>query len=333
MKTNLSCRIGSLFKMKTDEENIRKRVADTLHSVAETFNELLTPYHLGVNHLSRDSALQHHTAYTKAFFGDQLSMIWDGTYFYIHKSNDHRLQRSTFSGQKYRNLVKFMSLVFPDGYILDVIGPFYATDNDATISKYILRTIQGLDTLTEDGDVQIVDRGFRDAAQHFKELGYDVKMPGLMERGSKQLALDDANTTRLVTKCRWVVESFHALIKKWRFFSERIDNSFLPSIKLLIRVLASSNSKKMLELQNTTSDLAEEITSFRLFFEKKWIPMKGCGIDFPQLSLEYLRHFTCGSYQLKQSKANAKSHLDENGDFDVELSPDKDNLLRCRIQS
>ncbi|CAF4582185.1 unnamed protein product, partial [Didymodactylos carnosus] len=57
------------------------------------------------------------------------------------------------------------------------------------------------------------------------------------------------------------------------------------------------------------------------------------GIDFPQLSLEYLRHFTCGSYQLKQSKANAKSHLDENGDFDVELSPDKDNLLRCRIQS
>ncbi|CAF1089636.1 unnamed protein product [Didymodactylos carnosus] len=89
----------------------------------------------------------------------------------------------------------------------------------------------------------------------------------------------------------------------------------------------------MLELQNTTSALAEEITFLRLFLRKKWIPMKGCSIDFPQLSLEYLRHFTCDSYQLKQSKAYSKSHLDENGDFDVELSPEKDSLLRCRIQS
>ncbi|CAF4459059.1 unnamed protein product [Didymodactylos carnosus] len=89
----------------------------------------------------------------------------------------------------------------------------------------------------------------------------------------------------------------------------------------------------MLELQNTTSALAEEITSLRLSLRKKWIPMKGCAIDFPQLSLEYLRHFTCGSYQLKQSKSYAKSHLDKNDDLDVELSSDKDNLLRCRIQS
>ncbi|CAF1496663.1 unnamed protein product, partial [Didymodactylos carnosus] len=89
----------------------------------------------------------------------------------------------------------------------------------------------------------------------------------------------------------------------------------------------------MLELQNITSDLAEEISSLRLSLREKWISMKGCGIDFPQLSLEYLRPFTCGSYQLKESKAYAKSHLDENGDFDVELSPAKNNLLRCRIQS
>ncbi|CAF4548119.1 unnamed protein product, partial [Didymodactylos carnosus] len=34
-----------------------------------------------------------------------------------------------------------------------------------------------------------------------------------------------------------------------------------------------------------------------------------------------------------QSKAYAKSYLDEHGSFEVEISPDTDNILRCRIQS
>jgi hypothetical protein len=143
LKTNLSFRqIGTLFKIDTQEESIRRRVEDTFHAVLGYLNESLVPKYLGLTHISRTEALNHHTAYSRAFFGDQLSIIWDGTYIYCNKSNDHALQRSSYSGQKSRHLIKMMSLVLPDGYVLDLIGPFYGKDNDASISKVIVSHCQ-----------------------------------------------------------------------------------------------------------------------------------------------------------------------------------------------
>ncbi|CAF1149797.1 unnamed protein product [Didymodactylos carnosus] len=319
LKTNLAFRqIGTLFKIDTGEENIRKRVADTFRSVASALHQLLTPNHLGITHLTREAALVHHTAYTRTFFGDQLSLIWDGTYFYMYKSNDHNLQRGTFSGQKCRHLVKFMVLALPDGYVVETLGPFYGKDNDATIARYILDTLDGLQPLCEDDDIQIVDRAFRDVAGFFIQLGYDVKMPGLLEKGATQLTTEDANAARLVTKCRWPIEAIHGRLKKWRFFSERIDNSFLSLLNILVRVTAAclnkyrtmlydatSNehiqlAKKMLELQDHRSQLKQQLNSSELSFRRKWLKMTDTDIKFPQLSLDFLRQYTCGSYQLKQ---------------------------------
>jgi len=148
LKTNLSFRqIGTIFKIDTQETSIRRRVEDTFHAVLDRLNEILVPKHLGLTHLSRSEALNHHTAYSRAFFGDQLSVIWDGTYIYCNKSSDHALQRSNYSGQKSRHLIKMMSLVLPDGYVLDLLGPFYGKDNDASISKVIL--LHWLDFLSE----------------------------------------------------------------------------------------------------------------------------------------------------------------------------------------
>ncbi|CAF3002747.1 unnamed protein product [Rotaria sp. Silwood2] len=136
LKTNLSFRqIGTLFKIETTDENIRRRVEDTFHKVSSYLYDALVPSYLGFNHLSRANAIAHHTAYTATFFGNSLSLIWDGTYIYCNKSEDHKLQQDTYSGQKSRHLVKFMSIVLPDGYILDLIGPFKGKDNDAKISK------------------------------------------------------------------------------------------------------------------------------------------------------------------------------------------------------
>lgn len=136
LKTNLSFRqIGTLFKIQTREENIKKRVGESFHATAGYLYDTIVPLNLGFNHISRTDAIQHHTAYTKRFFGDNLSLIWDGTYIYCYKSEDHKLQQETYSGQKSRHLVKFMSIVLPDGYVLDLIGPFQARDNDANISK------------------------------------------------------------------------------------------------------------------------------------------------------------------------------------------------------
>ena len=139
LKTNLSFRqIGTLFKVDTQENSIRRRVEDIFHGVLASLDETLTSNYLGLTHLSRTQALSHHTAYSRAFFGDQLSIIWDGTYIYCNKSSNHSLQRLTYSGQKSRHLIKMMSLVLPDGYVLELLSPFYGKDNDASISKVIL---------------------------------------------------------------------------------------------------------------------------------------------------------------------------------------------------
>jgi hypothetical protein len=83
--------------------------------------------------------------------------------------------------------------------------------------------------LCQDNDTHIVDRGFRDVAAELGALGYDIRMPGLLRKEDKQLSTIDANESRMVAKCRWVVESFHTRFKKWRFFSERIDQLFTMS--------------------------------------------------------------------------------------------------------
>jgi len=218
----------------------------------------------------------------------------------------------------------------------------------------ILNTCDNLSTICEDGDVQIVDRGFRDVAAEFEEMGFDIRMPGFLDKKSKQFTSEEANETRLVTKCRWVVESFHARFKKWRMFSERIDQSFILNIATLTRTLAACINKyravlydanstehkimadRMLQARQRRSEIEQLVSSNQLSMRKKWITLVDINSDlnFPHLSLDFLRRYTCGTYQIKQSKAYAKAHLYENDEeFALELSPSDDNLLRCRLQS
>ncbi|CAM4847137.1 unnamed protein product, partial [Rotaria magnacalcarata] len=338
LKTNLSFRqIGTLFKIQTKEENIRKRVENIFHTVSRYLYDAIVPSHLGFHHLSRADALTHHTAYTETFFGHSLALIWDGTYIYCNKSEDHKFQKETYSGQKCRHLVKFMSIVFPDGYVFDLIGPFNGKENDAKISKAILEMNDDLSMIYEVGDTQIVDRGFRDVAGAFEELGFDIRMPSFLEKGAKQLETEQANETRMTTKTRW-----------------RISQDFLVNIDVLVRTLAASLNKcrprlfhgkspedyalasKMLLMHNKTSHLQQVISQGDLSLRKNWKNLLHCDIhfDFPYLTLDFLREYTCGVYQIKQSSTYAKPHLyDHDGEFEYQLSSSDDTILRCRIHS
>ena len=60
-----------------------------------------------------------------------------------------------------------------DGYIVDVFGPYAATDNDATILRDIMEkekrpAIGNFDELFLEGDLFLLDRGFRDIAFELK---------------------------------------------------------------------------------------------------------------------------------------------------------------------
>ncbi|CAF1398772.1 unnamed protein product [Didymodactylos carnosus] len=232
-----------------------------------------------------------------------------------------------------------MSMCLPDGYCLDIRGPFYGNKNDARISDYIVSTKKALEGWCENDDVMICDRGFRDVVDVFSELGYEPKMPVYLKKGQNQHTTKEANESRLVTKVRWVVESFHARLKKFRLLSERIDNQLVPKPEQCVRITAaalnkyrgaivqnknSEEDKKLAELmksyvaQNNT--LLEQVASGKLNARQRWLPIGSIDFDFPEMDLDDLRKLFFGCYQIKQTTTYAEEHLDVHGDFAIQVS-------------
>ena len=114
--------------------------------------------------------------------------------------------------------MKFMSLVLPDGYVLDMIGPFQGTSNDADITRKITEMKTSLVDWCKMDDTMVVDRGFRDVIDTFEQLGYEAHKPSYLRKNQTQHTTEEANKATLVTKVRWTVESHHARIKKFLFF-------------------------------------------------------------------------------------------------------------------
>ena len=95
-----------------------------------------------------------------------------------------------------------MSLVLPDGCVLDLIGQFYGKNNDASIPRSVLDTCTDLSVLCQDNDVYFIDRGFRDVIEDFQALDDDAKMPSLLFKKHSQLSAIDANESRMITTIR-----------------------------------------------------------------------------------------------------------------------------------
>ena len=70
---------------------------------------------------------------------DQFVLIACGIYCYIQKSANHDFQRSTWSGQKKRNLIEPFLVCASDGTIIDIYGPYEARLNDAKIMELVLK--------------------------------------------------------------------------------------------------------------------------------------------------------------------------------------------------
>ena len=101
LKTNLSFRqIGSIFNIPGNGEDRRKRAADAFDSVRQCLIKNFVSQHLGVQHLTREDAENHNTSFSDEFFGNNVTIIWDGTYLYVGKSSSHLVNRKTYSGQK-----------------------------------------------------------------------------------------------------------------------------------------------------------------------------------------------------------------------------------------
>ena len=241
LKTGLSFQQIACLLNKNNDAGI-KMVSRAFRTVAADLDKHFVPSYIGCGHITRDKSTDHMTAYSSVLYGGKLCIIWDGTYYYIEKSSSYSFNRHTYSGQKHRPLVKFMSLVFPDGYVLDSIGPYLADgkNNDAGITQHILTLHSDLTDWLSEGDVCIVDRGFRDVLDVFEDLGLEAKMPSFLRKGLSQHTAEEANQSRLVTKVRWAVEAYHGRMKNWLFFDKLILHDFLDIIGPLNRILTAA---------------------------------------------------------------------------------------------
>lgn len=101
-----------------------------------------------------------------------------GTYVFIQKSNNFKFQRRSYSQHKNRPLVKPMVIVSTTGYIVSVLGPYFADhkNNDASILKHNFQTnMENIKDWLQQDDVLIVDRGFRDSISFLESLAFRLR--------------------------------------------------------------------------------------------------------------------------------------------------------------
>ncbi|CAC5386297.1 unnamed protein product [Mytilus coruscus] len=153
------------------------QIQRTTHAARSSLMKSFVPSFFGFQHMSHDKFTRDLTTPTaRTLFADNQQdteiLVLDGTYIYLQKSPHHHFQKQTYSMHKGRSLVKPMVIVATDGYIPNVLGPYYADghNNDASIIKHAFKTnADEINTWMHEDDVMVVDRGFRDAEEFLKK--------------------------------------------------------------------------------------------------------------------------------------------------------------------
>ncbi|XP_041983275.1 uncharacterized protein LOC121736257 [Aricia agestis] len=358
-------RLSTLFK-------IPRSTLERLMSIAREFlTQDFVPQNLGIEHMTRQNIAERNLIIPNGLFGstNQIKpiVIMDGTYVFIQKSSNYKYQKQTYSMHKLSNLVKPFLITCTDGYILDVLGPYPATMSDADILKNeFISENTPLRRYFQPGDVFILDRGFRDSLPLLRECGYSIQVPSSREEGESQLSTLEANHSRKVTICRWVVEVINGVFKQaFKLFRQEFFNrasshmmqDFAIGAALINRFhprildrpdasqILSVINEKML-IHNTLADHVNELNLNR--WRARFVNIN-VGSDnltnFPRLTMDDLILIACGTYQIKQARSYYGEHIRANGMYTIEIYREQNRrlpsllinencwLLRAKIQS
>ncbi|KAF5299766.1 hypothetical protein FQA39_LY11436 [Lamprigera yunnana] len=242
------------FKMRTGNSNVvisavlglrgPQYVSGYCNSVLNSLEKDELPTHIVFTVYTRDFLVQHHTAEIASRLhnlDETLAVICDGTYIYHEKSTNNFYERKSYSDQKKKPLCKSFTICTTDGFVIDLPGPYYSTQNDAEILRTVMSYPNGLTKLLQPGDVFILDR-----LNFLESLGYGALMPAL--KGNRnQLTAEESNDYRKLAKVRWPFEAVHGVIKKiFKLVYHQLDNKTLPNSvctqKLLANYITNSDS-------------------------------------------------------------------------------------------
>lgn len=341
------------------EQSVNLAITKVRRSLMERF----VPLNIGFNAITRENYIgQHVTDFANLLYNPEpnnrkaIACI-DGTYLRVEKSTNFRAQRQSYSTQKGYNLLKPDLIVAPNGYILDIQGPYFsdAQNNDARILQNEFElNVRGMREWFRDGDIVIVDRGYRDARPLLEGLGITCKMPSLLPQGQRQLSTHEANQSRLVTKTRWVVEARNGHLKSvFKFFQNTIRIPHVPNLGEFLRIAGAIINKyhPLIYMEEADENLAREllqratrpnVIQQRVDDENlrgrggQWVRLSHEHIlDFPVLDFNYLRDLTVGTYQIKLAPSYVQDKL-QRGDqeeFQIDVRFNDPTLIRVRVYS
>lgn len=319
----------------------RRQLERLLHTVRECLDNEYVILHLGINHINRIEALEKNLTIPKALFGDKenqkLILICDGTYIYINKSSNFLFQRLSYSLHKFRNLLKPFLIVFSDGHILDVLGPYAAVKTDADIMSDIMQDEENpLHYFLQENDVFLLDRGFRDSLGDIEACGYSSYVPPSKSRNETQLTTEQSNEARSVTMCRWVVEVVNGRFKRdFKLLREKYFNRSLPHMFTDFRIAAAilnhfhqpmSDSIYAEAFLNTIRNKMDTLNFLFTYVERKRLNSRRADFlrieandiqNFPRLTEEHVIILSLGTYQVKLAKSYSSEHL-RNGLYLIE---------------
>lgn len=248
---------GSTFEELANRWKItRKTVSKYCSLVREHLSADFLNTYLGLN-ISREEMLHHQNTVTTrlhATTGDTVILVFDGTYIFIEKSSNFHFQKLSYSGHKKKNLIKPFMVVYPDGYIGDMCGPYPGNKSDATIMIEELNA--GKATALKPGDIFLVDRGFRDSLKSIEEKGFVAKIPCFSDIPFSLLTMEQANASRMVTNSRYIVEYVNGRIKNFfQLFNSTVRNTILLTIFDDFRIACAIYNCIFTAITNKTSDL------------------------------------------------------------------------------
>lgn len=347
----------------------RQATSMAVSIVRKSLSRRFVNQNIGLNAISREQFINEHvTPFANALYNenpDQPHVIAyvDATYGYTQKSSNFKALRKTYSVHKSRHLVKPVMLCGPDGYIIDIQGPYFADsrNNDARILINEFQLDQErLGHWFQRDDIIIIDRGYRDATQFLQNKGILYYMPPLLGPGRKQFTTFEANQSRIITLTRWVVEARNGHIKSmFKMFQNVLQMAHVHNSGDFIKICGAiiNRYRPLISMPGKTVEVAQqllarvnEVNLLQVRVEReqlmtrraqRWVLLDQTHVnDFPMLSIDDLERMTIGTYQVRLSPSYIQDKLDREGieNFEIELERDENRLpmpglIRVRLYS
>ena len=226
-----------------------------------------------------------------------------------------------------------------NGYMIDAFGLFPAPANHTSILETIIKKYDDFAELLKPGDLFLLDRGFRNIAEVLeKKFGLNVQMPCC---SNDRMTTLQANQTRFVTKCRWVIEAVNGVFKQHFKALEKTRNTMINHIMDDFRIAASlincfhsrffsdvEHSSEIVKIMKTNLTKPNHLEKFVLNRKakdmKKYDPIEAFELeDFPKLTQKQLIvDIAHGTYQLAQSFSYLAEHFNTNGKYQIFIEKD-----------